>query len=232
MKPNRLFRQRRGSITLSFLGGLVFVVISGLIFVTIFFGIYCFKQWQVNRRSARAHVAQQAPQKRSIDPRWPSPDGRLAFKPPPIFSWGRKTLQLVNRDTGQALAEFKVKGRITDCKWRKDGNACAFEEQLRADRSEVVLLLIQGDRVTRCRPADVIEPDRFLPAGDRQLLRHWEHSVGLLGFRDNGDLQIDWLGMAQLTPHDQPVRMTRVVYQFRIGYTPAGDVFLVESFPM
>ncbi len=81
MKSNPLYRHRGGSI--------IVVLIGALAFVAIFFSLYCFKQWQVNRRAAQTRTAPQAQQKPkpALDYHWPSPDGRLAFKPPP-FSRG------------------------------------------------------------------------------------------------------------------------------------------------
>jgi hypothetical protein len=223
MKSNPLYRHRRGSV--------IVVLIGGLVFVTIFFTTYCFKQWQVNRGAAQIRTARPAQQKQnpSLVYHWPSPDGRLAFKPPPLFSWGRRTSQLVDHETGRVLYDSNFAGRIA-CRWRADSKACAVEHKPRSGRNEVVLLLIEGDQVTSCRPADVIEPDRFLPDGDWQLPVQWEHSVGALSFWEDGNLQVDWVGTARLTRPGRPVQVIRVVRQFKIGYTPDGDVFLVESF--
>ena len=222
MTSNPLYRSRRGSVIVALIGGLVFV--------TIFFATYCFKQWQVNRGAARTRterpVQQQNP---ALVSDWPSPDGRLAFKPPPLFSWGRRTSQLVERETGRVLYDSNFAGRIA-CRWRADSKACAIEQKSRSGRSEVVLLLIEGDQVTSCRPADVIEADRFLPDGDWRQPVQWEHSVGALSFWEDGHLQIDWLGAARLSRAGQPDRVIRVVRQFKVGYTPDGNVFLVESF--
>ena len=225
MKSNPLYRHRGGSI--------IVVLIGALAFVAIFFSLYCFKQWQVNRRAAQTRTARQAQQKPkpALDYHWPSPDGRLAFKPPPLFSWGRRTSKLVDHETGRVLYDSNLAGRIARCEWREDSKACAVEHKVGSGRSEVVLLLIAGDRVTSCRPADVIEPDRFLPDGDRQQPVQWEQSVGVCGFREDGDLQVQWHAITKLTRPGRSVQATRAVCQFKIGYTPDGKVFLVESFP-
>ncbi len=196
MKSTRRYRQRQGSIVITLIGALIFSVV--------FFTMYCFKQWQINHRAGRMRVAQQAQKKPVLDHRWPSPDRRLAFKLPSPFSLGRSASKLVDHETGRVLVESN-EGFIKRCKWRADSHACAVEYQGDSGQRDVVLLLIQGEQVTRCRPADVIEPDRYLPAGDRQLPLEWDHSVELGGFEANGDLQILWAGLGKLMRQGQPV---------------------------
>ncbi len=222
MKSNHLRHHRRGSIIITLIGAMVFVVI--------FFGMYCFKQLQVNWQAAQIPAARR-PYTATKNHHWPSPDSRLAFRLPADFSLGRRTFKLADQDKGRVLFESDVEGNIVRCKWRGDNKACAVEYKPIAGRNDVVLLLIEGDQVTKCRPADVIEPNRFLPDGDQQLEMQWEQTVKLGEFREDGDLLIQWVGIAKLMRPGRPDRVTRAECHFQIGYTAAGDVLLVESFP-
>ena len=74
----------------------------------------------------------------------------------------------------------------------------------------------------------LIEPNRFLPKGDQQLAMQWEHTVKLGEFRDDGDLLVQWVGIAKLmrpgqrdgdnqyvllvtsTASDQPISLARI----------------------
>lgn len=223
MNPNQPYRCRRGSIIVTLIGG--------LIFVALFFSVYCFKQWQVNQSGAQYRAAQQAQKKPLKNHRWLSPDRRLAFMQPPTFTWGRRTFKLVDHETGQVLFESTVEADIESCKWREDSKACAVEYDPGAGSDEVVLLLIEGDQVTRCRPAGAIETARFLPDRHPQLPLQWEHTVRLGDFCPDGDLQINWVGRAKKVRSDRRVWMTLVECQFKIGYTSDGDVFVMESLP-
>lgn len=222
MKINHPCRQRQGSIIITLLGGLVFVVI--------FFGMYCYKQLQANRQGARSRAAQQA-HKLAKNHHWSSPDSDLAFKRPPDFSLRRKTFKLANQRTGRVVFESDVEGEIVRCKWRADSKACAVEYKPIDGKNDVVLWLIEGDRVTECRPAEVIDPNQFLPVGDQQLESQWEHTVKVGDFRGNGDLLIQWIGLATMKRPGKPDRVTRIACHFIVRYTSAGDLVLVESLP-
>ena len=222
MKSNHLYHRRRGSIIITLIGALVFVVI--------FFSMYCFKQLQVNRQAAQIPAARK-PYTATKNHHWPSPDSRLAFRLPPDFSLGRRTFKLADQDKGRVLFESDVEGNIVRCKWRSDNKACAVEYKPIAGRNDVVLLLIEGDQVTKCRPADVIEPNRFLPDGDQQLEMQWEQTVKLGEFREDGDLLIQWVGIAKLERPGQRDRVSRAECHFKIRYTATGNLLLVESFP-
>ncbi len=222
MKSNRLYRHRRGSIIITLIGALLFVVI--------FFGTYCFKQLQVNRQAVNLPAARK-PYTATKNHHWPSPDSRLAFRLPPDFSLGRRTFKLADQVKGRVLFESDIEGKIVRCKWRGDNQACAVEYKPNAGRNDVVLLLIEGDQVTKCRPADVIEPNQFLPDGDQQLSVQWEQTLRLGDFLDDGALQFEWVGIAKLLLAGRPDRVTTVECHFKVAYTAAGDVLLVESFP-
>lgn len=212
-------------------GSIVITLLGGLLFVAVFFSVYCYKQWQVNRQARPQRPAAQAPQDPRDTHRWLSPDKKLAFQLPPIFSLGRKQLKLVDHQTGRVLAAIPVEERAVRCDWREDSQACAVELQLAAGRSDVVLLLVNGNQIHQCRPTSAIYADQFLPQEGRGKAR-WQESVGLLGFCDDGDLQIEWLGSAHWKPPGGARRMTRAVCQFKVGYTPAGKVVVVEQFPI
>ncbi len=220
MKLVHSYRRRQGSIMITLIGALLFVVV--------FFASYCFKQLQANHQGAKVPAARK-PFTAMKNHHWPSPDSRLAFRLPPDFSLRRRTFKLANQENGRVLWESE--GEIVRCKWRGENQACAVEYKRNAGGNDVVLLLINGDRVTPCRPSNVIRPNQFLPAGDQTIASQWDHTVKLGEFRDDGDLLVQWFGTAKLVRPGKRDRATTVECDFRIRYTDAGDLRLVESFP-
>lgn len=218
MKPIH-HRRRQGSIIITLLAMLVFVVL--------FFGMHCFKQLQANRQVPESRK----PFTATKNHHWPSPDSRLAFRLPRNVLLGSRPIKLADQDRGRVLFESDFEGEIVRCKWRGDNKACAFEYKPNAGGNDVVLLLIEGKRVTSCRPADVIQPHRYLPEGDQKLATQWEHTVKLGEFRRDGDLLVQWAGTATQVRPGERDRETRVECDFRIRYTTTGDLFLMESFP-
>lgn len=219
-------RHRAGSVIIT-----LFVMLMAMV---IFFSVYCVKQLQANRQGRRLRAAQQVEKKETVQDqhRWPSPDSHLAFQRASLWQIARQPVTIVEHQTGRVLANYKGAGRLLRCRWREDSQACAVEQQLGSGGNKVWLFTIDGDQVTRYQPADVIEPSCFLPVRDRGLPHRWEHTVGLLGFREDGDLQIDWVGEATLMDHGRPVRTTRAICQFKIRVTPAGELSLEGMFPM
>ena len=224
MKRNSLHRYRQGSIIL--------VLLAALIFTVIFFLAYCFRQLQVNYRSLQGGAGQQVQKHEAPkDHQFLSPNQTLAFKDAPVFSWRRKTFKLVDHETERVLYESETEGYIKRCKWRSDGKACAVEFHPVSGTRDVVLLLIEGDKVTNCRPVTVIDPSRFIPEREQLSPLEWDHTVELCHFEDDGDLRIRWVGHGERIRHGTPVRVTRAKCELKVSYTASGDVAVVESFP-
>jgi hypothetical protein len=211
------------------------VFVTSLLAVAVFFGVYCYKQLQVNRDGTRWLAAHKKQVKTEDQPKykWPSPDKKFAFRmPSPWLSFGHQTVTLVRNPAGLELLEYDNQGRPQKAVWRDDNRAVAVEHRLPAGRSDVVLLLIDGEQCRKLKPADIIEPEAYLPLRDRDGKKQWEQSIETRGFHEDGDLCVDWRCTATVSNHGRPVRRTTLLYQFRIGITPVGELNISESFPV
>lgn len=231
LRQRPLARQRQGSLLISFL----FVLFTSVLMVAIFFGVYCFKQVQVNRQGTRWLAAHKKQVQIKDQPKfkWPSPDKQFAFKTAsPFVPFGHRKVTLVRDRVGLELFEYEKQGRLQKAVWRDDSRAVALEHRLVAGRSDVVMLVIDGAQCRKLRPGDIIKPEAYLPLRDRDGKRQWEQSIETRGFHDEGDLYVDWRCTATVSNHGRPVRRTTLLYQFRIGITPVGELIITETFPV